>query len=169
MAIIEISQGLKVIVDDDMLDIAKRMGVWRPRVGPWTTYAITNLPKVRTTIQMHRWLISAPPNLDVDHRDGNGLNNQRSNLRLATRSQNLANSTFVRGAVPFRGVDRISTGKYRARMRLFYEDIFLGLFDTAEEAALAYQTKRAEIRGEFAPDRAPIYSRKMKSNAPSEI
>lgn len=87
----------------------------------------------------------------IDHKDRNPLNNQRSNLRSATGSQNRhncglpsTNTTGVKGV----WFDR-KTGKYRAQIRVKGERFSLGYFDTLEEAAAAVQHKREELMGEF--------------------
>lgn len=55
------------------------------------SYAVSNFGN-GCLVYLHRFLLSAPPGFEVDHVDGNGLNNRRSNLRLATRGQNRQNS-----------------------------------------------------------------------------
>lgn len=76
----------------------------------------------------------------VDHIDGNPLNNVRSNLSVVSRSLNLLNRRS--GVVPksgFRGVHlHAETGRWRAQATLRKKRVSLGLFDTPEEAAKAY-------------------------------
>jgi len=93
-----------------------------------------------------------PKGLDWDHIDGNELNNQRANLRIATRSQNLANGAkHADGLNPFKGIcfDK-SRGKWISKICVNYKQINLGRFVTAEEAALAYDVAAKEHFGEFA-------------------
>ncbi len=102
-------------------------------------------------IHLHRVIMETPEGLEVDHIDGNGLNNQRSNLRNATRSQNLRNqgakSTNTSGR---KGVslDR-QTGKWRARIWLEGKNRNLGSFNCPTAAALAYARASRELHGEF--------------------
>jgi hypothetical protein len=151
MAFISLTQGYVAIVDDADLDACAAMGSWCAVVDKHTVYAITNISKPRRgTLLLHRWITKAPDGLDVDHRDGNGLNNRRGNLRIGTRSQNNANSVFVRGEVRYRGVTA-RRGKFMAQTRFLGKQLYLGDYATAEEAAIAYETKRIELFGDFAP------------------
>lgn len=86
-----------------------------------------------------------------DHKDGDGLNNRRSNLRPCTYSQNGANrgpqknsSTGVKGVFPHR-----DTGKFRSCIMVEGKSRHLGIFATIEDAALAYRTAAEEAFGEF--------------------
>lgn len=98
-------------------------------------------------IYMHRYLMDARL---VDHRDRDGLNNRRSNLRIATRSQNAANSKPRRTKAPFRGI--YQNGKmWVARIRVNYAYIYLGTYPTPEAAAAAYDLAASAHFGEFAP------------------
>lgn len=99
----------------------------------------------QTPVAMHRLIMGAPRNREVDHIDGNGLNNQRSNLRLATRAQNSrnrkpnrSNLSGYKGVVP-------REGRWEATI-----NFTIGKYDTAEEAARAYDAKARELFGEFA-------------------
>ena len=113
-------------------------------------------------IHMHRFILNAPSNLEVDHKDHNQLNNQKNNIRLCNSSQNKANrrkradATFT----GYKGVEYIFSyynGKRKtrekpwlARAQLNGKKYYLGYFTTAEEAARAYDAKARELFGEFA-------------------
>ncbi len=85
-----------------------------------------------------------------DHKDGNGLNNQRDNLRPCTSSQNAANSFQRKPNISgFKGVSR-NHYKWKARLMLNRKEIFLGDFDTPELAARAYDAGAIKHFGEFA-------------------
>lgn len=86
----------------------------------------------------------------ADHIDHNGLNNCRSNLRLATPSQNAANSKSHSGTRSgYKGVYP-KRKKWQARIKVNYQEIVLGVFKTPEEAYEAYKRAAREYFGEFA-------------------
>jgi hypothetical protein len=101
---------------------------------------------------MHRAILNAPPGIVVDHIDGNGLNNQQSNLRFATRRENAHNRPKQRNNKSgFKGVCKSQTGcGWRAAIRVNAKNIYLGIFDTAELAAEAYDEAALRLHGEFA-------------------
>jgi|SRR5450631_139685 len=82
------------------------------------------------------------PENDIDHVDGNRLNNRISNLREATRLQNMQNQRAPRGnnkTTNLLGVSLIpSSGKFRARVTVAGKTLFSGCYKTKEEAAIAY-------------------------------
>lgn len=88
----------------------------------------------------------------VDHRDRDGLNNSRSNLRIATRSQNFANRKRQKNnTTGFKGVTRCPNGKrFYAQIQVNNRNIYLGTYDTAEEAHAAYLAAAKAYFGEFA-------------------
>ncbi len=122
---------------------------WTLRVSKsGNRYALANRGRIR--FFMHRLILAGPDGADTDHRDGNGLNNRRYNLRTATRSQNLANrdSSSKSG---FRGVFMRPGGKsWRADIRVSGKGIYLGNFSSAEAAAAAYDKAAREYFGDFA-------------------
>jgi hypothetical protein len=88
--------------------------------------------------------------VEVDHIDGDGLNNRLANLREATRTQNMWN-TRGRAVTGFKGVSlHRQSGLYRARLRVDGKEKSLGLYPTAEEAHVVYCAAAVEHRGEFA-------------------
>lgn len=88
----------------------------------------------------------------IDHVDGNGLNNTRVNLRIATSSQNNFNAKRpLKNTTGYKGVTRTRNGeKWRARIKANGKEIHIGTFDTPEEAYAAYCEKARELHGEFA-------------------
>jgi hypothetical protein len=105
-----------------------------------------------TTVLMHRIITGAAPRQQVDHWDNNGLNNQRENLRVCTRSQNNANKKKAKGQSSiYKGVSWNKTKKcWQAFVKKDGKSMFLGYFDLEQEAAMAYDTRAVELFGEFA-------------------
>ena len=101
---------------------------------------------------IHRLILNAPEHLEVDHIDGNRLNNQRSNLRLATSSQNKMNRGPRKDNTSgCKGVSWHSQRlKWTARVKAGQKYIHLGLFDSKEAAALAYNATARQLHGEYA-------------------
>lgn len=87
-----------------------------------------------------------------DHKDRNGCNNQKSNLRYCTNSQNMMNSVLPRNKTGFRGVSFDSRRKqpYSARLVKDRRRYYIGWFNTPLEAAKAWNEKAIELFGEFA-------------------
>jgi hypothetical protein len=103
-------------------------------------------------VYMHRFLLGADPGQMVDHKDGDGLNNTRSNIRLCTSAQNNRHARKRRNsASPFKGVCwSKSHQRWVARIRA--EGIFhhLGYFLDERDAAIAYNHAAVEHFREFA-------------------
>jgi len=110
-------------------------------------YVIATTYRPKKTIRLARLIVDAPPGVQVDHSNLNKLDNRRQNLRLATESQQMFNRGPHRDNVAgFRGVTR-NGKKWQARIMINRRH--LGTFDTAAEAAYAYNTAARDLHGEF--------------------
>ena len=153
---IKLSQGLVALVDDADYDYLNQ---WRWYAGEScnTFYVQRNQwlrdSKKCRTVKMHRLIVGVTdPSVLVDHKDGDGLNNQRSNLRVCTRQQNNKNRRAVGvGSSGFKGVGFHSRDKvWWATIGSEGKDFYLGSFKTEIEAAKAYNDAALRLHGEFA-------------------
>lgn len=105
----------------------------------------------KTTVRMHREITQAGDGFEVDHADGNGLNNRRANLRICSASENQQNRTSVRGSSAYKGVlrDR-SHGCWKAKIVVDGKRFMLGSFTTEEAAARRYDQAAKAHFGRFA-------------------
>lgn len=102
--------------------------------------------------RMHRWLLDAPTGIQVDHKNGDGLDNRRSNIRLATQGQNSHNQRKRKGcSSKFKGVSFDSIRQlWSADIWLQGKNKNLGKYTTQLEAAIVYDAKIVEVYGPFA-------------------
>lgn len=102
-------------------------------------------------IRMHELLVDAPDGLAPDHKNGNGLDNRRRNLRVATVSQNAANRPkSCTNTSGFKGVSRWHDGRWQSGIKINQKRIALGLFRSKIDAARAYDKAAKVHHGEFA-------------------
>ena len=124
-----------------------------------TSYAVRRVNG--KTVWMHRALLALPAfnnrTNDVDHINGNGLDNRRSNLRVCTRSQNQRNRRRAHSRCGYKGVnwDKVH-GVWQAHIKLHGVKKTIGRFATAEAAAAAYDREVARLYEGFAQTNAAI-------------
>lgn len=111
---------------------------------------------------IHRVIMKVNKGTQVDHVNGDKLDNRRSNLRIATQSQNNMNRSKVNNKHGYKGIYyygdyyrkktnlKTEVNHWRARIKLDGKYIYLGSFDTKEEAALAYNEGARKYFGEYA-------------------
>lgn len=152
---IQLSRGLVTVVDDEDFDRFSCFKWHAVTLRGGHTYAkrIVKTPTGYSSAYLHRAILDAPHGLEVDHRDHDGLNNRRDNLRLATRSQNNANASR-RGSDPtsaFRGVSWARHDqRWRAQITAAGRHIYLGNFVSEVAAARAYDAAALTHFGPFA-------------------
>lgn len=148
---IPLTRGKKTQLDDADWDLIKDYKWFYAPI-----YASTNSKKEdgpRRTLFMHCMIMGR---MGVDHINGDSLDNRRCNLRPATALQNAHNRRINNNPTGYKGVRlyynpvKDIPKKYKACICFKYKPIFLGLYDTPEEAALAYNKKATELFGEFA-------------------
>ena len=159
---IPLTKGYVACVDD--ADFEQQSGFkWyagvqrRANGSIWNVYAQRSTRTADghwTTIKLHRAILNAPAGMEVDHIDGDGLNNVDSNLRLATISQNRRNRrkpinarNRCKGTIKILRNARPPT--WRAQIMLNDKNIHLGYFETEEAAAAAYDRASLSLHAEF--------------------
>lgn len=152
MRLIYLTQGQAAKVDDadyEWLCQWKWHAFYAPNTR--TYYAKRAGPIPGHLVSMSRSLLGITDSkVQVDHRNGDTLDNQRDNLRVASNAQNTKNrKRHKNNTSGVKGVDR-HEGKWRARIMAGGKSLCLGHFNTAEEAHEAYKAKASELHGEFA-------------------
>lgn len=147
--LIPLTRGKFAVVDaEDYPELSKF--IWFAAESRRTCYAVRW--QDRESVKMHREIIKAPADLVVDHKDHDGLNNCRSNLRLATRTQNCQNArVWSKKTSKYKGVVwHKRKEKWAVRIAANKKTHRLGYFESEIEAAKAYDEAAKRIHGEFA-------------------
>jgi hypothetical protein len=146
------SQGHKFLVDDDDFQMISEFVWFKDKRG----YAIANTPRdkgQKTTLKMHRIILSAKPGEIIDHINGDPSDNRKENLRIVTQSQNCKNLTTKRSnnSSGYKGVSWDSRkGKWMAKITVNYKAIYLGMYENKHDAAKAYNDAAEQYHGGFA-------------------
>lgn len=142
---------LEAMIDTaDLPKASSIRGRWHPAYDKrhGVTYVAHGTPKpFRVTILLHRFITDAPRGTEVDHWDHDGLNNRRENLRVVDVSTNQLNrlGPSSRSTTGVLGVTFSATvGKFQAAIRIQKKQVYLGTFETKEDAAAALRQLRME-------------------------
>ena len=149
---IQLTQGKIALVDDEDFDDLNQYK-WFAVKSRNTFYAERHIPFNHSKkIKMHRYIMQTPDGLEVDHKDHNGLNCQKDNMRNCTNRQNQMNRQLYRHSTSgYKGVSWQKTcGKWMAYIWLNNKQKNLGRFVLIEDAAHAYNEAAKEFFRDFA-------------------
>lgn len=155
---IQLTQGKVALVDDEDYE---HLNQWK-----WFAQKDTSVKKEKfyacrqirldngkqTAIRMHRQIMNTPQDMLADHIDGDGLNNQKYNLRNCTTAQNNMNRRNTHESLSeFKGVSfNKRRGMWAAQIQYCRKNIHIGYFVFEYEAAMAYDNMALKLFGEFA-------------------
>ena len=145
---IKLSRGLVTIVDDEDYEKVIKLK-WSPVSkgrGKPDVYV-----RHRSRLYLHRFITDCPKGKQVDHINGNGLDNRRCNLRICEPGENSRNQKKrINNKSGYKGVSWIKDKKkWKSCICFNYKNIHLGFFDSIEEAASAYALASQKIHGKF--------------------
>lgn len=149
---IKLTKGYITVIDDE--DYKKICHCkWQVWIGKNVLYAVNRNGK-----KMHRLIMDAKDGESIDHKDGNGLNNKKSNLRFANKHFNAFNNTkhTTSSSSKYKGVDK-NEGRWRCRICVYGKSIFIGRYNFEEEAGKAYNKEANKYFGEYAKLNKPKY------------
>ena len=142
---IALTQGYVAIVNDEDYERLSSHS-WSVTRNKLHVYAQRRKSDGRGVVRMHREVIDAPPGYEVDHINGDTLDNRKENLRLCTKAQHQHNRrNSGTHSSRFKGV-----GRHGSKWRAFIERSHLGVFESEEAAALAYDAEARRRFGSFA-------------------
>ena len=144
---INLQDGLITIIDGEDYERIKHLH-WFYGVGNY--YVGANLGNGKQVL-LHRLIMETPKGLHTDHKNGNKLDNRKSNLRICTPSQNQFNSRkIIKKSSRFKGVSWYKRHKlWKAYIVKNGIQIHLGYFKCEEEAAKIYNAKASELFGKY--------------------
>lgn len=149
-ATVKLSQGYTALIDvEDMDRVSQRCWSIDLRTGN-QRYAKANIDG---TIYLHRYIIGEiPAGMVIDHISGDGLDNRRCNIRIATLAENARNMRAYGTQSKYKGVSRSASNlnQWRAAISDGRNSRHIGIFEDEVSAAIAYNEAAIKMHGEFA-------------------
>lgn len=133
--LVPLTQGQFAIVDEQDY----------PAVMAWDWSFHDGYATGAKSVRMHRFILDAPCDKQVDHINGNPLDNRRSNLRLCSHRENTLNRKVYKSA-QFKGIRLRPSGRYEVRVM----NKHIGMFDSLAAAMAEYNSAAKQVHGEFA-------------------
>ena len=150
---IPLTRGKFALVDDADYEWLSKRKWWYRDCGSNYCYAGSQVRKSNVIhyLYMHREIMQPLPGMEIDHKNGNGLDNRRCNLRICTRAQNQHNARPQGGSSQYKGVSwNKYAGKWQAYIDVHGERKHLGYFVSERAAARAYNEEAIRHFPEFA-------------------
>ncbi len=145
-------KGKYALVDNDDFEKFNQYSWYLSTTG----YAIrgkwNKIKKQNDIIHLHKKILITPKNMEVDHINGNRIDNRKNNLRICTHKQNIANQKLQkRSKSGYKGVSYYKNyDKWEAYVCTDNKKYRIGYFSIKKEAALAYNKKAKELFGKYA-------------------
>jgi hypothetical protein len=153
VAFVPLTRGFEAVIDAADAPLVGAFN-WHLRVTGRLVYASRNDRSGgrNAKVQLHRFLLPPPDGMIIDHIDGDGLNNRRANLRLATNTTNAQNTRRrIDNTSGFKGVSwHPGERKWLAKIKVFGRAKHLGYFNDPEVAHYAYIAAASTFFGDFA-------------------
>lgn len=147
---VPLTKGYVAVIDGEDASRVAKMN-WYADVRSHTVYAVGTVRGKGVKISLHRFIMNSTK--EVDHRDRNGLNNRRGNLRLcSSHAENNANMRVRKhcSGTPYKGIEHQTKNSWAARTKVDGRQVHIGNFPTAEQAARTYDQFMFGRFGEFA-------------------
>ena len=148
---IPLTRGKYTLVDEEDYEWLMQLR-WFAYCGKYTFYAVrSSLERSdkRQNIKMHRLIMNCPKGMVVDHINHDGLDNRKKNLRICSHSENnrYCRKSYVGNL--YKGVSLLR-GRWQVNIRANNRSIYLGIYDSQEDAARVYDEAALKYHGEFA-------------------
>lgn len=158
---IKLTQNKVALIDDEDFERLNQFKWFVKQDGKaWYVCRHIYIAGKRTTLAMHREILSAKKDIKVDHINHDGLNNCKENLRLCTHQENLQNQEVAHknNKLGIKGMYWWeSRKKFRATINVNKKDISLGYFHNIDNADIAYRKAEVKYFGKFARESSKRY------------
>ena len=145
---IPLTQGKIALVDDEDFERVNQFKWYAQKTTRRTWYAARHTPCIsgkRSIVYLHGYILDPPNGMVIDHINGDGLNNQRGNMRIVTQRQNLQNRHHPKSSIYVGVYWNKKSRKWQAQIQIKGKIKYLGLFDNEIAAAEAYTSALINI------------------------